>query len=1041
MTFAGWSRKLTRLVFQARQPRCSSANRSSVFPSLRLEQLESRLVPTVHTWNGAGATNLWSDAGNWSGGTPAGDPAAILIFPSAARPTNTNDLTDLTIESLTFSSSYTIDGNAIELRTNISVDTTGPGSVTFAPNILLAQAAIITVASSADLHLTGEIRGDFGFTANGAGRVELTGANSYSGTTEVYSGTLAVGNNKALGSSSLILDDQAMLQSANGDVTLGNGFTVNGAPALFGGNNLVFTGLGILSSGSMLRVETGGGTTTLSGRLDGQGGLTVDSDGTVVLSTANDYEGPTVVTNGTLRIASSGGLPTRSAVRVNSPGTLDFSRGGNSIGINSSLRGTGNVIMSGGDTVISGGYNVSGVTSVTGGRLIFDIYTNSAMGTLIMTDGEIIGDNNSLVVQYAALSAGRISGGTLVILNELDWSGGIMSGPRAETVIAPGATLRIQDVGVKSLDDRSLRNEGMTIWSGNGGIWFSDGSKFINTKGASFDFGADADTRFVFSGGATCTFSNDAGSTFSKSAGTGSTSFDDGVLFTSSGTVSVQSGTLSLAGGSTSTGFTVAAGATLNFASDTFTLESTATITGEGNVLFSGGTTYVLGRYDLAGTTAVTGGAVSFVDDVRFPTLSLSGGTLSCTGTITIVQAMDWTDGTMTGAGETVIAVGASLNLGGDDNGKLLDGRSLRNDGLVTWTGSGSLLLDHNAVFTNQMTLEAQGDASMTAISGDDTAFINEGTFRKAGGIGTTALKIPFSNGSAGLVDVQTGTVFIRDMFTNFAGGMLTGGSYYIRGTLKFIGADLRNNAAQIVLDGPDAKVLDDANNDALTNFATNTAVGSFTLRNGRDLTLGAGFRNLGNLTIGAGSTLAVTGDYAQGPAASLSFEFAGPPDSGQFGQLTISGMASLDGTLNTQLVNGFVPNIGDEFVVLTFGSESGSFATMNLGLGGGLRFDPLFESHALTLVTDGGALPPGAGGRPPSESSGLSPLQSPGPVSFWPTRFPALGPHGHVPGPAVDLHGSDLAAVSRPDVSDRLFTILASKLDALADERPLDSY
>ena len=43
--------------------------------------------------------------------------------------------------------------------------------------------------ANADLDLAGEIRGDFGFIKDGAGQMELTGANSYTGPTSIAGGT------------------------------------------------------------------------------------------------------------------------------------------------------------------------------------------------------------------------------------------------------------------------------------------------------------------------------------------------------------------------------------------------------------------------------------------------------------------------------------------------------------------------------------------------------------------------------------------------------------------------------------------------------------------------------------------------------------------------------------------------------------------------------------------------------------------------------------------------------------------------------------
>ena len=50
-----------------------------------LEYLESRLAPATHTWNGAGIANNWALDSNWTGGSPAGDGAALGL--RVQRPT------------------------------------------------------------------------------------------------------------------------------------------------------------------------------------------------------------------------------------------------------------------------------------------------------------------------------------------------------------------------------------------------------------------------------------------------------------------------------------------------------------------------------------------------------------------------------------------------------------------------------------------------------------------------------------------------------------------------------------------------------------------------------------------------------------------------------------------------------------------------------------------------------------------------------------------------------------------------------------------
>jgi hypothetical protein len=51
--------------------------------------------------------------------------------------------------------------------------------------------------------------------------------------------------------------------------------------------------------------------------------------------------------------------------------------------------------------------------------------------------------------------------------------------------------------------------------------------------------------------------------------------------------------------------------------------------------------------------------------------------------------------------------------------------------------------------------------------------------------------------------------------------------------------------------------------------------------------------------------------------------------------------VATLDGTLTVNLINGFTPNPGDRFPILVFSAATGGFATTNLPVGAALLMDP----------------------------------------------------------------------------------------------------
>jgi hypothetical protein len=73
-----------------------------------------------------------------------------------------------------------------------------------------------------------------------------------------------------------------------------------------------------------------------------------------------------------------------------------------------------------------------------------------------------------------------------------------------------------------------------------------------------------------------------------------------------------------------------------------------------------------------------------------------------------------------------------------------------------------------------------------------------------------------------------------------------------------------------------------------------------------------------------------------------------------EFGRVNITGAATLAGTMEITLVNGFTPSLGNSFQVMTFASRAGSFDTiLGLDLGGGLVLDPQYSATNLTLVVE----------------------------------------------------------------------------------------
>ena len=113
-------------------------------------------------------------------------------------------------------------------------------------------------------------------------------------------------------------------------------------------------------------------------------------------------------------------------------------------------------------------------------------------------------------------------------------------------------------------------------------------------------------------------------------------------------------------------------------------------------------------------------------------------------------------------------------------------------------------------------------------------------------------------------------------------------------------------------------------------------------------------------------STLVVNGGLARAGAASLlqvntlnvdtdaafEFEIGGLIPGDEFAQLDVSGNAALAGILDITLVNGFEPQPGQSFVILTFGSRSGAFEHVTGMIAGpGKVFHAQYNPTNVTLV------------------------------------------------------------------------------------------
>ena len=276
--------------------------------------------PEPCTWSGTGGDGLWSNPGNWSGGNgPPGTGDSFVLTNSGSAPsTNDNNVGGAGYNSVTLNpnaAGYTVDitaGSGLRLQSGGSFtdnNTLHADTFSGAGGIPLAGPVTVTTAAGASLAFQTTLS-DNGASGSlikvGAGTLTLTGVNTYSGGTHINGGTLAVDTNSALGAS--------------------------GTRITFDGGTLAFIGGPTGGINRPITLDAGGGTidttlgnpTSLVGDITGAGSLTKVGTGTLELFGNNDYHGATVINAGTLSVGFDTGLPSTTAVTVNSGATLSI---------------------------------------------------------------------------------------------------------------------------------------------------------------------------------------------------------------------------------------------------------------------------------------------------------------------------------------------------------------------------------------------------------------------------------------------------------------------------------------------------------------------------------------------------------------------------------------------------------------------------------------------------------------------------------------------------------------------------------------------
>jgi len=325
----------------------------------------------------------------------------------------------------------------------------------------------------------------------------------------------------------------------------------------------------------------------------------------------------------------------------------------------------------------------------------------------------------------------------------------------------------------------------------------------------------------------------------------------------------------------------------------------------------TGGNVYIYGSYDGSGTLSgliIEGGTV----EINSPTVTMpyqtavgSGTTLTVNSPLTInvlnltgtlnnnhaldvVSGMNWSGGGFTGSGYTTVASTATCTLS-PLSGGTINHQPLVLDGTCNWSNY-SITLSDGAWITNNGTFNANATTTMTG--GETDVFTNNGIFIKNAASTTTTMNIPFTN--QGTVEVVAGSLVFQQ-------GMENGEDAVIN-----LGGGTLDPGEELILESGDS------------------LVGSGTLA--------ANLVNGGTVSPGASpGIITVDGDYENLNSGVLQIELGGTEAGTEYDRLDVSGSAALDGVLNVTLANDFIPQPGDSFIILTYGSGTGAFSTVNL--------------------------------------------------------------------------------------------------------------
>jgi autotransporter-associated beta strand protein len=545
----------------------------------------------------------------------------------------------------------------------------------------------------------------------------LSGANTYTGPTNIVGGTLRSTHSSALGNGSAVTitlnNSSTLLDISGGDLTIGS--------------------LTSTASSSSTRVSLGSRTLTIGtnntntdfrGVITGSGGLTKVGTGSLTLLGANTHTGATTVSAGTLVVANATALGTTDAgTNVASGATLSIQAvtvGAEEVTLNGGTLAarSGNTLSSLSGSVVLGADSTVDVTGNDTTELSLSGVISGGFGFTKTGTGRLVLSGNNT---YTGTTT--ISGGTLRLGAAGDATNTPLGTAAAGTVVASGAGLDLNGFTLGTAEALTINGTGqfsfgaLTNRSTNAATY----SGLLTLGSDSTIGGSTSGGPLVLSNPGTITGSGfrltlNGTSTASSLASTVGT--DTGGL-TKSG-----AGTWTLTGDNTYTGTTTVSAGTLQVGSGgTSGRLGSGAVSGTGSLVFNRSDNVALSALaPNAGTIAASNITITGTAGITIDR------NISATGILTLVSS-----GSITSITHSVAAQNLLLQLQGGDVTITPPSHLSNNVGTLAATGVGALTYtDSNALTIGTVSgtagLSASGPISVATLTGDLTVSANVST-------------------------------------------------------------------------------------------------------------------------------------------------------------------------------------------------------------------------------------------------------------------------------------------------------------------------